>query len=249
MRIRKVPFGYTMHFGEIVLHPEESTCVRMIFQKYSQGASFNELVEYMKEHGTSYDDDKPWNKNMIARVLENERYTGRHPYPVIIPQTLFDAATDIRAKKQLHSEKTATQKLLRKLCDTRITPNIEHQVDHLLKLLSNDPELVQPPSPKPMEKFVIADLQKQLDAVLAQQPIDEAEARTLICALASSEYDSIDSSEYETERIRHLLFTLEPSESMNEILLQKCVDKIQVFNHEVRLVLKNGQIIERESLP
>jgi len=53
MRIRKVPFGYTMHFGEIVLHPEESTCVRMIFQKYSQGASFNELVEYMKEHGTS----------------------------------------------------------------------------------------------------------------------------------------------------------------------------------------------------
>ena len=96
---------------------------------------------------------------------------------------------------------------------------------------------------------MIADLQKQLDAVLAQQPIDEAEARTLICALASSEYDSIDSSEYETERIRHLLFTLEPSESMNELLLQKCVDKVQVFNHEVRLVLKNGQIIERGSLP
>ena len=67
---RKRPFGYKMEFGEIVLHPAEAETVRWIYDHYLAGASYNALVDKLRERGISYDGDKPWNKNMVARILE-----------------------------------------------------------------------------------------------------------------------------------------------------------------------------------
>ena len=66
---RKRPFGYKMEFGEIVLHPAEAETVRWIYDSYLAGASYNALVDKLRERGISYDGDKPWNKNMAARIL------------------------------------------------------------------------------------------------------------------------------------------------------------------------------------
>ena len=72
---RKRPFGYKMELGEIVLHPAEAATVRWLYDSYLAGASYNALVDKLRERGISYDGDKPWNKNMAARILADRRYT------------------------------------------------------------------------------------------------------------------------------------------------------------------------------
>jgi len=67
---RKQPFGYRMEFGEYTPHPAEAETVRWIYQTYLAGASYQELVEALQERGIAYDEGKLWNKNMVARILE-----------------------------------------------------------------------------------------------------------------------------------------------------------------------------------
>lgn len=247
---RKLPFGYRMELGDIILHPDECECVRLLFDRYQHGDSFNELVELMKDRGVPYDEGKPWNKNMIARVLENEKYTGQEPYPAIIGRDQFDAIRKIRMDKRSDIEKSPAQKVLRKLCGIKVTNHIERQVLHLLNGLVEHPELVQVPIEPMQSRAKMVVLQKKLDDTLAQQPINEELARQLIRDLAAAEYDTISSAEYETERIRRLFLNAEMTEELNDSLLQKCVSKVLVStDRTARLKMKNGQIIERSVLP
>ena len=66
---RKQPFGYKMELGEIVPQPQEAETVRSIYLQYLAGASFKQLAEQLQTEDVPYDVDKPWNKNMVARIL------------------------------------------------------------------------------------------------------------------------------------------------------------------------------------
>ena len=87
---RKLPFGYQRCFGDIVPHAAEAEAVRKIYQNYLAGASFRQIAEVLQAQGIPYDGDKQWNKNMVARILENERYTGIGPFPALVPAELFE---------------------------------------------------------------------------------------------------------------------------------------------------------------
>ena len=41
---RKLPFGYKMVMGEIVIHPQEAQAVQGIYARYLAGASFNDKI-------------------------------------------------------------------------------------------------------------------------------------------------------------------------------------------------------------
>ena len=221
-------------------------CVRTLFDKYQHGFSFNQLVEQMKTYGVPYSEGKTWNKNMVARILANECYTGQHSLPAIITSEQFHAVASRRAKHQITIERSDGQKALRKICDFRITPGLEQQVLSMMNTLITHPELVQPQQASPSDNATVDKLQKALNEVLARQPVDEEAAHHLICQLASAEYDALSSSEYETLRIQHLLRTASPSSEINAKLLLKCVSKVQkTQKHIIQLKLKNGQIMER----
>lgn len=83
---RKLPFGYKMVMGEIIIHPQEAQAVQGIYARYLAGASFNDITDHLKEKGPPYDADKPWNKNMVGRILEDSRYIGTDRFPAILPQ-------------------------------------------------------------------------------------------------------------------------------------------------------------------
>ena len=90
---RKLPFGYKMVMGEIVVHPQEAQAVQGIYARYLAGVSFNDITDHLKEKGPTYDADKPWNKNMVARILEDNRYAGTERFPAILsPEQLQEAA-------------------------------------------------------------------------------------------------------------------------------------------------------------
>ena len=111
---RKQPFGYRVVMGEIALHPQESKLVEYIFQQYLAGATYNTLVEELREQSIPYDEGKLWNKNMVARILEDSRYTGERGYPPVIDREALEKALEKRSAKQTAAPKTDTQKLLRR---------------------------------------------------------------------------------------------------------------------------------------
>ena len=243
---RKLPFGYQMRMGEIVRNEPEAKAVQDIFLQYTLGASLREIAEQMSKTDPTYDEGKSWNKNMIARILENSKYTGVDSYPKLVDIKLFEAAAEKRPTKQRLPERTPAQKALKRVCSKLPTPEIEKEVMYLLGRLTEKPERITQPTETPAPTHT--NTQAELDAVLNTQPLDEDAARSLICKLAREQYDAIGNEEYETERLRRLFAAFECTAELNAELLQSAVSAVLVTRQAVRLQLKNGQIIGKEDL-
>ena len=243
---RKLPFGYQMRMGEIVRNEPEAKVVQDIFLQYLLGASLKEIAEQMGRNGPAYDVGKPWNKNMVARILENAKYTGADSYPKIVDIKLFETVTEKRQTKQRLPERTPFQKALRRLCTKPPTTEIERQVVYLLDRLAEQPECIT--QPERTSKPTYTNTQGELDGILNTQPLNEDAARRLICKLAREQYNAIDNKEYETERLRRLFTAFECTAELNAELLQSAVSAVLVTRSVVRLQLKNGQIIGKDDL-
>ena len=243
---RKLPFGYQMRMGEIIRNEPEAKAVQDIFLQYTLGASLKEIAAQMSKTGPAYDEGKSWNKNMIARILENTKYTGADSYPRLVDIKLFEAAAEKRQTKQRLPERTSAQKALKRICSKAPTPEIEQQVWHLLGRLAEQPERIT--QPERTSKPTHTNTQAELDDVLNTQPLDETAARSLICKLAREQYDAIGNEEYETERLRRLFAAFECTAELNAELLQSTVSAVLVTRQTVRLQLKNGQIIGKDDL-
>ena len=243
---RKLPFGYQMRMGETIRNEPEAKAVQDIFLQYTLGASLKEIAEQMSKSGPVYDEGKSWNKNMVARILENAKYTGADSYPELVDINLFEAAAEKRQTKQRLPERTPAQKALKRVCSKSPTPEIEQQVTHLLGKLAEQPERIM--QPERTSKPEYTNTQAELDDALNTQPLDEDAARSLIFRLAQEQYDAIGSEEYETERLRRLFAAFKCTAELNAELLQGAVSAVLVTRQTVRLQLKNGQIIGKEDL-
>ena len=243
---RKLPFGYQMRMGEIIRNESEAEVVQDIFLRYTLGASLKEIAAQMSKTGPTYDEGKSWNKNMVARILENAKYTGADSYPKLVDIKLFEAAAEKRQTKQRLPERTPAQKAFKRVCSKPLTPEIEQQVMHLLGRLAEQPERIMQPEKPPASAHTST--QVELDEILNTQPLDEDAARSLICKLAQEQYNAIGNEEYETERLRRLFTAFECTAELNAELLQSTVSAVLVTRQAVRLQLKNGQIIGKEDL-
>lgn len=98
---RRIPFGYEMKKGEIVTHPKEVYAVSKIFAEYLKGSSLLDISKEMQTENIPYHvgEDSKWNKNMIKRILENEKYLGDDKYPQIISNDIFHRVNNKKAKK------------------------------------------------------------------------------------------------------------------------------------------------------
>ncbi len=240
---RKQPFGYKIALGEVVLHTEEARVVQQIFKQYLMGESLQRLADTLQEQGIIYDDGRSWNKNAIARILEDTRYAGEKGYPKLIEQEQLQAVAEKRAQKAAPPQKTELQKVLRKLCAKSVSATVERQVAALLDGLLQTPALIE--QPMRCQSCKTSSAQMELDEILEQQPIDEEHAKSLILKIAAEQYEALGDEEYETLRLRRLLTAAtEPSAE----LLKNTVSEVVMDQRQVRLRLKNGQIIERSDL-
>ena len=229
MGIRKQPFGYRVEMGEIVLHPQEAKLVEYIFQQYLSGASFNTLVAQLREQSIPYDEGKLWNKNMVARILEDRRYTGEGGYPAITDQETLSRVLEKRSSKQAPAQKTEAQKLLRRLSGHTATEQMERQVLNLLNGLITSPERITLPESGHLPQTPEQALKRELDTVMDQQPIDEDAAQKLILAIAAAQYSAINPNQYETIRPRRLLSKQELMTELDAELLQSSVSAILCY--------------------
>lgn len=241
---RKQPFGYKMEWGEIVIQEQEASVVRWIFQSYLTGASYNDLVEALGNGDIPYEAGKLWNKNMVARILENSKYTGQRGYPPLIPREQFDAVQSRRQKRAAPPRKTPAQKELRRLCDGSPPPWVERQVLAVLNgLIAHPEQLCCPPcgNAPPTEAV---QLRRELDELLNTPPVDEERARERALRLAELQLNAIGPEEYETERLRRLFQSRSPMEALDQKLLHESVRRVTYIGRSVSILLKNHQTME-----
>ena len=241
---RKRPFGYRMELGETVLHPAEAETVRWIYDSYLAGASYNALVDKLRERGIPYDGDKPWNKNMAARILADCRYTGEGGFPSIISEAQFQMVQARRQERTTPCQKSPAQKELRKLCRGSPPDWVERQVLGLLNRLIQYPECITCPVLEDEPPPEVMKLRRELDGLLHRPPVDEAQAKNLAFRLAALQLDAIGPEEYETLRLRRLFQGRAPMAELEQELLHESVRRITVSNGTVTVLLKNNQTLE-----
>lgn len=243
---RKQPFGYKMECGDIVPDPKETEVVRSIYLRYLAGASFKVLAEALQEQGLPYDADKPWNKNMVARILEDQRYVGADRFPPLIADEQFLAVQERR--KQMTPERTQTpaQKELRKLCGGVPPQYVERQVLGILNRLIHDPQLIIASISNIADSPIFQRQRRELDALLRSSPVDEEQAKSSALTLASFMLTSIGPEEYEACRLQRLFQDLQSMRELDAELLRQSVRRITYSDKTVKILLKNNQWIEGE---
>lgn len=247
MNKRRQPFGYQICGGRVAVKCSEADIVKYIFRAYIGGASFNDIKLNLLKQQVSYDGDKAWNKNMIARILGDRRYVGTDVYPQILLCKEFEAAESIRTSKIQADTRSEAQRLLYKLSDKRPAAQTEADVLSIINALIHDPSLIKDPKTVP-EITETLKLQQKLDDLLLVQPIDEVKAKQLIFQMASVQYAVIDNSEYETARLQRLISKCEPLTELDADLLAKVLDKVIVNKLSTQVILKNGQTISSEEV-
>lgn len=243
---RTQPFGYRMEYGKVTIDPDESRWVIYIYEQYILGESFKSLSDTLCGTGIHYDGDKPWNKNMVARILQDRRYTGDGRYPPIIDICIFQQVVQKRNKKVAGSKVTNAQKILKKKSSGRITPHLEHEVLYLLNGLAGKPERIEIPNVPIKGSSIVEALQVELEELLGMLPVDETQVRQKLTETTVAMYEAIDPREYETHRLKRIFGSEQIRTELDGTLLKQTVTAVTVDGlGKVRVRLKNDQIIER----
>lgn len=249
-KYRKLPYGYEMRMGNIVTRPDEKPWVEYIFRQYITGASLKEIAERLKEDGTPFDADRLWNKNMVSRILADERYLGTDRFPQIIEQDTFRRVIEIRCVKSIDAiQKTEAQKMLRRKFGFPITPYIESEVLYLLNHLVKEPERIQTPNRIRMKEDRLISLKEEMEKLLVEMPADEKQAMQKLNQIAVTMYDAVDPRDYETYRMRSVFQAEHPRTELDANLIAMNIETVKMDSGgNVQILLKNGQVIKRGEL-
>lgn len=110
MCIRTVPFGYAVEKGKKVSVADEAAVIIEVYEHYCSGETFKQIADSLTARGVKYlKNDSQWNKNNVARLIDDSRYLGNEEYPQIVPAELYERVRTCRegrsAKKaELHSD-------------------------------------------------------------------------------------------------------------------------------------------------
>ena len=118
---RKLPFGYKYCDGRIEPDEQEAPYVTKIAQAYVDGDSIHAIAQMMNHTGVPYRNDTTvWNKNMISRILQDQRYAGTDTWPALLSQEMISAIARTRAaRKQSQLSNADIRSVRSKICCPR----------------------------------------------------------------------------------------------------------------------------------
>lgn len=248
MTNRKLPFGYRMESGQVRAAEAEAEVVRKMFSRYREGASYETLAKALNKGTVPYAPGRPWNKNMVARILQDERYLGDDVYPPLVTAEQFiDAEPDHAGR--LNCPQVKDIRLLARCpacgeavrrerkngwrCPNCMTVPVKandrcllEDVESLLRWLQDHPEAVIIPT-------------------VTVEGASTIEDKATALAQAAAHLDALDSTDYEALRIRYILAHAGPEDS----LLRQVASALLLYpDGTIHLRLKNGQTLKRSDL-
>lgn len=267
MANRKLPFGYCLRNGQVQEEATEAEMVRLIFRRYGEGASYGTLAEELNGSNVLYAPGRPWNKNMVARILQDGRYLGSAEYPRLLSPELFQQAQSARPDVSGRLERPEIKDIrvlarcaqcgepMRRMrknywyCSNCMdSPSkIKDEalilcVERLLRGLWEHPESISPAPTAEGENEAVQAAQDRLSRELERPEFDEAAAKAQVIALASARFDALGSGDYETMRLRYLLGGAEPGGGLDAALLRQVAAAVLIHpSGAVSLKLKTGR--------
>ncbi|NBI11513.1 hypothetical protein D1641_16100 [Colidextribacter sp. OB.20] len=279
MANRKLPFGYEMQQGIVCIKTAEAAIVKEIYAAYIRGISYRQITDSLNAQAVPYNEPgKSWNKNMVARILSNELYTGNKTYPAILSDGEYRRA--VSAKPAARASFNTTAKTVRQLarcaaCGSTLTlsgnkygwarwncpsckaistdavmPDTVDVLSHILTAMVRNPELIQaPPQVEQPVQGMPEQSENEFNLAIQAEDFDEPTARAKAISLAAARFDTFGSEDYETMRIQYILARTEQNGGLDTALLRQITSAILILpTGEVSLKLKNGQIIKRSDL-
>ena len=251
MANRKLPFGYCMESGQICVVDDEAEIIRMIFTSYAEGNSYETLAEWLNNGRYPYAPGKRWNKNTLARILQDERYLGNSVYPAILASGAFQRRKPTASGKLNHPQIKDVRVLAR--CMTSAVNSTDKRlmdsVAELLQGLCQRPDAVVSLTAADIENENVLSAKNSFTQELENEEFDESAARAKAISLAAARFDALGSEDYETMRIQYILARTEQNGGLDTALLCQITSAILILpTGEVSLKLKNGQIMKRSDL-
>ena len=273
MANRKLPFGYHIRDGQVQIAEHEAETIWMIFDRYIAGVSYDRLAGELNGRNVPYAPGKRWNKNMVARILQDERYLGGSTYPQIVTPEQFRYAKaakpdvsgtrsraeikDIRILARCglcHGPLRRTRKnywLCSHCMDSPASVQDDYLIQcvaQLLRRLCEHPETIAPSPVVPADNEAVQSAQDSFDQEMDKPEFDETAAKSAALALASAQFNALGTEDYETMRLQYILGQTEPHDGLDTELLHQVVSAILILpSGAVSLRLKNSQIMERSN--
>ena len=94
--------GYNIVDQKYVINEKEAESVRLIFQMYSNGYGYNVIIDKLNSLGYVTKAGKPFGKNSLYNILNNEKYTGTFLFNQI-------ARGDTHGKRNSHKFKNESE--------------------------------------------------------------------------------------------------------------------------------------------
>ena len=258
MKIRKYPFGYELQMGKIQINSLEAQWVQKIYESYLTSQSFQKIADWLNAEQIPYGTmQSKWNKNMVARILQDDRYLGDGVYPSIISKEKYKLTTEIIQSKTTtisNGDGGIDIPIYCRKCYCKIKKNgknnwscpicksyfkrinaedLKNAIIDTLQPYYDNPNLI---SHLPVMKF-----DNIVPCLLIDSDFNEKESQNMAYQIAEERYRILDSNEYETEKIRYLFRT---AEVLDFIVTQSVVDKMLLDKEgNISVELINGQII------
>ena len=254
---RYFPFGYRMAGGQIEIVPEESSLLQNLFDNYLKGASLIKLAETAQQTGIKFrENTERWNKNMIARMLDDERYWNDNGFPPIVSKEIGSAITALR--KQKTTSQCPIQFIKKKLvcciCGENINRNgknaprirwdcpkcgwyfgpitdneLKQAVTEKLLAVCRNPQVAEPDQ-QPTNSLSIqaARLTNEINQLLSQREVDTDRLLPLILECAAEKYKtcSIKESDHLTIKIKALFQEHSNDEELNRELFEQTIKQV-----------------------
>ena len=226
---RTIPFGYCMKNGEITTEPKEVYAVVTIFDEYLKGRSLSEIAKLMQSEKIRYNaDSDKWNKNMVKRIIENEKYLGTDKYPQIIDDDTFRLANEKRIRKATTLDLIPDDlQEIRKCtycteCGHKLSRNSAIANPSLLEL-GGEISTYSPTAD-------IVRKQNEINHMTDSAQADFDRVKAEIFKLAEMKYDccTYNDSPQKTDKIKELLKNHEQLNSLDIGLFKACVSRIWI---------------------
>lgn len=267
MAYRTLPFGYHMQGGRICVKADEAEIVQMIYTCRAEGCSYQQITDQLNKRDIPYLIGKQWNKNMIARMLQDVRYQGNALFPAIVTSAVSPEAASTSSGKLQHPEVKGIRILTHCTvcggpvqrensdgavwscpdCTARRKPKDEqiiNAVKWLLQILINAPDMVACPPTMEAEDSHIREAKDKFFSETDGDAFDESAVRASVIAAAEAQLNALGSADYETTRIRYILSKAERRDSLDTDLLRQISSAVLLHPEGiVSLKLKNDQIV------
>ena len=268
---RTIPYGYCINKGKIEIHTEESKVIKKIFQKYANGTSYLKIANSLTAKGIGYTEDKPiWNKNMIARILQNTHYKGSDKYPSIVEKGLFESAVKAQKNYTLTESKEVKkikESLVCGVCGESICRKMKASgterwrcvadcshisvvlndkllIKDLTEILSTQSDHFTSAKGEADTTLQIVKLQNEIQQILQNDKPSKEDMEGKVRQLASLRYSALTTSHVDMETIQTKVKQFQKNKDI--IAMMEVIDRVKIIHSQIREIhFKNGITYEK----